>query len=262
MKKRIRALPLLLSLLVLSGCASLLERSYSVVEPYTDRYWDDQAEDVMRAETYQDLVNSLMMLVAGEQTEGVVRCYGDSGLYQQLHAAKSEVCEETMLGSYAVESIRFAYDGESADYRTVKFTIAYRAEAASLDSIMAISDPQSLVDLLRLAAREDRPVMTARFTYDTGRADVSSAVESLWQELCRDALDPEDASEGGPGGPEAEAGTEEIGEAAGGEDETAYPACPWTVRFYPEKGDAEIVEIVLDGTDETIGTWLAERTRQ
>ena len=33
-------LPLLA--LLLSGCSFLLERSYSVEKPYTDRYWDSE----------------------------------------------------------------------------------------------------------------------------------------------------------------------------------------------------------------------------
>ena len=49
--------PLLAACLLLSGCTSLLERSYSVVEPYADRYWDSAAEDTLRAENHQDLVD-------------------------------------------------------------------------------------------------------------------------------------------------------------------------------------------------------------
>ena len=49
---------LLLTCLLLTGCGALLERSYSVVEPYADRYWDSAAEDTLRAENHQDVVNS------------------------------------------------------------------------------------------------------------------------------------------------------------------------------------------------------------
>ena len=71
---KIRMLTAVLALcLPLSGCASLLERSYSVVEPYADRYWDASAEDTLRAENYQDLVNSLLLLVEQRAEEGVIR---------------------------------------------------------------------------------------------------------------------------------------------------------------------------------------------
>ena len=59
-----RILPILMALCLLcTGCASLLERSYSSVEPYTDRFWDSTAEDTLKAASYQDLVNSLLMLI-------------------------------------------------------------------------------------------------------------------------------------------------------------------------------------------------------
>ena len=72
MKKRM-AVSFLAVCLLLSGCASLLERSYSVVEPYADRYWDASAEDTLRVENYQDLVNSLLMLIEERAEDGVIR---------------------------------------------------------------------------------------------------------------------------------------------------------------------------------------------
>lgn len=182
-----RALAALCLCLALSGCATLLDRSYSVVAPYTDRFWDDRDEDAMRAENYQDLVNSLLMLIEQRAQEGVIRCYGDENLYRQAAAARKEVCDDTMPGSYLVDKLTFSYEGGSR-YRTLTFSISYREDAQPLDSIMSISDAQSLVDLLRLAVREGHRVMTAQFTYDTPREDVYSAIESLWRELCRDAL--------------------------------------------------------------------------
>ncbi len=187
--KRFTALfcALLALCLPLSGCAALLDRSYSVVVPYTDRFWDDRAEDTMRAENYQDLVNSLLMLIEERAQEGVIRYYGDANLYQQAAAARKEVCDDTMPGSYLVDKLTFSYEGGSL-YRTLTFSISYREDAQPLDSIMSISDAQSLTDLLRLAVREGHHVMTAQFTYDTPKENVYSAVESLWRELCRDAL--------------------------------------------------------------------------
>ena len=78
-------LPLALAAcLLLCGCASLLERSYSTVEPYTNRYWDSSAEDTLRAESYQDLVNSLLMLVEQQAEEGTIRCYEEANSYIRL----------------------------------------------------------------------------------------------------------------------------------------------------------------------------------
>ena len=47
MKKRI--LPLFLSICLLAGCASLLEREYSTVEPHSSKFWEREAAGTLRA---------------------------------------------------------------------------------------------------------------------------------------------------------------------------------------------------------------------
>ena len=87
---------LLLAVCLLGGCAALLERSYSAAEPYVDRYWDSGAEDTLRVENYQDLVNSLLMLVEQRAEEAVIRCYfgEDVNVYTTARNACGEVRRE------------------------------------------------------------------------------------------------------------------------------------------------------------------------
>ena len=272
----------------LGGCARLLERSYSVAAPYADRYWDSSAEDTLRAETYQDLVNSMLLLIEQKAEEGVIRCYDEAEEYQQALLARSEVRQETMLGSYLLKELRLSYEGGSG-YSTVTCQMTYREDAEDISALMPISDSQSLVDLLRLAVREDYEKLAAHFTYEPPREDVIAAVESLWQEICRsemeeDALlsvdedkaetepEGEDNAAQGPDGngseegpQEGKAGPEEdaapdgeapaegrsVPEDGSGEEPppedpvTAYPPCPWLIRFYPNQETAEIVEVLL-----------------
>lgn len=183
MKKRILILALAGSLL-LSGCTSLLERSYSVVEPYADRYWDANAEDTLRAESYQDLVNSLLMLIEERAEDGVIRYYTSGDAYSLALQATQEVREETMLGSYLLEKITFAYQMVEEGVCTLSYTMIYREDAEDVDSLMVLSDSQSLVDLLRLAIREGHSKLTARFAYDMPREDVEAAVATMWREVC------------------------------------------------------------------------------
>ncbi len=289
MKKGILAAALAACVL-LSGCAALLERSYSLVEPYTDRYWDSGDEDTLRVDNYQDLVNSLVMLIEQRTEEAVIRCYGEVGSYLEASRARSEVRWETMKGAYLLRDIRFDLE-EGASYSTLSFTMTYREDAEDLASVMTLSDSQSLVDLLRLAVREEHEKLTAQFSFETPRETVSAVVESYWQELCREEMAEEAAAlegletdvpppeeEDGPD-PESEAGGEaenlpeeppeeqvpepeepgslpedggEPVEPVSGEleEETApepvvYPPCPWVIRFYPDRGTAELVEILL-----------------
>ena len=246
------AVCLLLAAGLLGGCAKLLERSYGVTEPYADRYWDSSAEDTLRAETYQDLVNSMLLLVEQKAEEGVIRCYGEAEEYQNALAARSEVRRETMLGSYLLKDLQLSYE-EGSGYSTVTCQMLYREDAEDLSALMPLSDSQSLVDLLRLAVREDYEKLAARFTYEPSREDVTSAVESLWQELCRNEMEenepPPAVKEDGPA--EDEAPPEEDGgtEDASGEDgpeAAALEASPEEAGDAPPEEAGE--EVPEDGT--------------
>ena len=280
--------PLFLALLLavcmsLSGCASLLERSYSVVEPYTDRYRDSGGEDALRAESYQDLVNSLMMLVEQRAEEGTIRCYEEANSYILARRARQEVRQDTTLGAYLLDGLNFTYEGEEG-YCTLTCHMSYREDAEDLGSVMTISDSQSLVDLLRLAVREELEKLTVRFVNDTSQTDVTAAIDALWQELCRgeEKTEPplDEALSQTPEVPETDAQPPLGEDAASLEDaslddasteegisanaslfseegtdldsvepeeppEPEYPPCPWRVRFYPHMEAAKIVEILL-----------------
>ena len=249
-----KCFPLLLICFLLTGCAGLLERSYSMVEPYSDRYWDSTAEDTLRAENRQDLVNSLLMLVEERVEEGVIRCYGEASSYQQARSACREVSEETAIGSYLLDELTFRY-GSGAGYSSVTCYMTYREDADDPASLMTLSDSQSLVDLLRLAVREEHRKLTARFSYNTPREEVTAAIESLWQELREDqaaAMAPIDPASSVPDDepePEPEPLPPDDGEASG-EEAFAPEAldavpCPWEIRFYPDVAAPEIVEVLL-----------------
>ena len=182
--KNLILLAVLSACLLLGGCVSLLERSYSVVEPYADRYWDSAAEDTLKAENYQDLVNSLLMQVEQRAEECVIRGYGEAAGYGQARSASWEVRRETIPGSYLLENMTFDYE-PSDGYSTFTFRMSYREDAEDIEAMMSLSDCQSLVDLLRLSVREDHHRLTARFIRDMRREEVRAAVEALWQELCR-----------------------------------------------------------------------------
>ncbi len=189
MKKRILSL-MLAAILTLSGCAPLLERSYSSVEPYTARYWDSGAEDTLKAESYQDLVNSLLMLIEQRSEEVVIRYYAPDGSdgYTQAVKAKHEVQNETLLGSYLLESLTVIYSSNDG-YCTLTYNMTYRDNVQDPSALMALSDSQSLVDLLRLAVREGHASLTAQFISKISREEILDAVNSLWQELYLDELE-------------------------------------------------------------------------
>lgn len=233
-KKAPLAVCLLLTACLLTGCAGLLERSYHSMTPYADRYWDSSAEDTLRVDSYQDLVNSLMMLVEQRAEEGVIRCYGEAGEYREAMAAREEVRRETTLGSYLLRDLRIAYEN-GASYSTVTCSMSYREDAEDVASIMTLSDSQSLVDLLRLTVREEREKLTARFSYDMPREDVSAAVESFWQELCQAEMEAQAAEAAGQVPPEELAEGEPDAFQESGEE---APPADGTETEEPSDGEA------------------------
>lgn len=243
-----KCLPFLFLCLLLTGCAALLERSYSVAEPYADRYWDSTAEDTLRAENHQDLVNSLLMLVEERAEEGTIRCYGAANSYLQAQSACREVSEETALGSYLLSSLTFDYENNTG-YSSLTCRMSYREDAEDPAGLMTLSDSQSLVDLLRLAVREELEKQTARFSYNTPREEVTGAVERLWRELQENdappepVMNPQEPAEPGPEGEPVPDGT--VPDEAEPAMAAEIPPCPWEIRFYPDAAAAEIVEVLL-----------------
>ena len=72
--KRYGALLLAVVCCLLTGCASLLERDYVVVEPHSGKFWESQAADILRAEDYQDIVNDLLVISAYDSTCSAKLC--------------------------------------------------------------------------------------------------------------------------------------------------------------------------------------------
>ena len=218
-------LALLLALLLLTGCSSMLERSYGTVEPYADRYWDGKGQDILRADCYQDLVNSLLLLVEEGTEEGSIRYYGKDAPFAKGQKARREVLLKTVSGAYLLEDM--AMEGRNeADYCVFTYRMTYRPNTENIEDILSISNSQSLMDLLRLAVREGHSRVTVRFSYEISREEVRQEVEKFWEEdrqyRSQDLIDI-----------------------------SPYPVlpgpqtCPWSIHFYPDLDASGIVEIRL-----------------
>ena len=99
MRKKFILLSLALCL-TLSGCGGnvVLERSYSVSAPHSEVYWENEGADTLRADSYQDLVNALLLLLGEHSEEGVVRIYSEEDAAAMAEQACKEVQEEVDPG--------------------------------------------------------------------------------------------------------------------------------------------------------------------
>lgn len=208
-----RAVILLLALLMClgtTGC-SMMERSYTSVQPHSSSYYESEDKSVLRAETYQDLVNDLLVLVGEHAEEGRIWLYAveEMGDVQQVvDAACQEVQSETPIGAYAVEYMTYTISENNRNYIDLQLTINYRRSAEQMDRVVNVTGVTALRDLLTAAAEneaKDVVVQLANFYSDV------AAIYAIVDEV-----------------------------AAAQEGEAA-----WQVQFYPDEERAGIVEIIM-----------------
>ena len=232
--KRILCLPLAALCLFLSAC-SLLEGNYSQVEPHADRYWESAADDILRAESYQDLVNIILLLIEGQEPSGVVRLYltdvSYSDAWDLVAQACTEVREETAVGSYSLHALDFSVEELRDNYYQVSLQPVYRRTETDISSIVETSSSSAIYDMVLLAWKRGEERLTVRYTYQAeDEATLAENILLLQQEL-----------EGGPAEEEEEPQSDpEDGQEAG---EAGSDLVPWEIHFYPPGGDSSIIEI-------------------
>ena len=182
---RKKFIPLSLALcLTLSGCGGnvVLERSYSVSAPHSEVYWENEGADTLRADSYQDLVNALLLLLGEHSEEGVVRIYSEEGAAAMAEQACKEVQEETALGAYLLDYISYT-DTQERAYYEMHVRLGYRRTAEEQEGIINATSPEAIPDLLRAAAAEGADRLVVRVSYfSTDRAGVEQMVRDgkLW----------------------------------------------------------------------------------
>ena len=165
---------------------------------------------MLQADTYQDLVNDILLLVGNHTEEGTIRLYyGGEGLdaTDAAEMACREVEHDTPLGSYAVEYLQYTLDDSARNYSEITVTISYRCTAQQMASIAHVTNTSALRDLLAQAQDEGLTELVVQFSStDSSAADIERLIR-------------------------------EVESSAGGAD--------WLVRFYPDRDSVGLVEILL-----------------
>lgn len=172
MKKRLLAL-VLCCLIFCSGCTAMLERSYISASAHVDYSATDDSS-VLRAGSYQALVNSILYFVGEHVGGGIIRLYNYTGNAEaDLERACAEVMEDDPLGAYAVRSI----DYESTrilTYYEVKFRILYQRTAAEVAEIRTVSGQSGVRHELERMIGSRLSHVTLRTAYFTSDAALVS----------------------------------------------------------------------------------------
>lgn len=216
MKTRLTAL--ILSLVFLTGCASILDREYSTVEPHSSKFWESEAANTLRAETYQDLVNDLLILIGQHQESATVRLYhfeDDLTVTETVERAAIEVQQETPLGSYAVEFITSTTQAQRGYYE-INIQIGYRRSMEQIQTVVNATSAEAIYSLLEAALSAERTELAVRVGYwgTDSQNRIDTAIAKVREDLHL----------------------------------TNTPE--WGVYYYPNGGEVGLVEIVLEPTEE------------
>ena len=257
-KNLIRIISLALVCVLLSGCGSFLNREYGVTEPHSAAYFGSEDRTVLRIESYQDLVNALLMLVSDRAPEATVWFYPSRETPNAADAmgrACNEVRQETPLGAFAVDYLSYTVDDSSHNYSVLHLNIGYRRTAEQVSAIVHATGVSALYDLLNTAAdRGDVSVAVQLAHYGQTQDEIRDAVAAIQLERYLDEHPPVEQEEPvEPENPES-SGEEPVGaetpdDPGDGEQEPALPedVIPWQVNFYPAEGTSGIVEVLLGG---------------
>ena len=178
---------ILLSCLLLMGCASLLDREYRVVELHSSKFREDDAEDILRAESYQDIVNDLLLLVGEYQQKATLRLYSEDSeatVASELERAAAEVQQDTPLGAYAVEYITTESSRERGYYE-IYVRIGYNRTRDQMQAIVNATSTAALEPLLSAAMESGRKSLAVRIGYwnagdEEKVSDAMLRVEEEW----------------------------------------------------------------------------------
>lgn len=211
--RAMRVLAALACVCALTGCYSLLNREYTSVEEHSRKYWESGAADTLRAESYQDIVNDLLILIGQHTETALLRLYDyedDAVVADDLERAASEVQQETPMGAYAAEYITSEIQRQRS-FCEVTIRVGYRRTLEQIQAVVNATSTAALPELLRTAFLEGKPELAVRIGY--WDQDSPERVEQIVEDVRRECGVPETNS--------------------------------WSVSYYPSESRAGLIEFIM-----------------
>ena len=167
MKNRILALALCLCMaLPLGGCAAMLERGHVSSTTHVD-YAVEEDESIVRAETYQGLVNAMLYFVNGHRMAGTIRLYNYTGdVESDLDAARQAVLQDP-IGAFAVRSLN-CRSTRILTYYEVELAISYSRTAGEIEGIPEVTGLAGVRQELSRLVTEQQQSVTFLASYFSG----------------------------------------------------------------------------------------------
>lgn len=163
---RTRALSGLLALcLLLSGCSSMMERSYEAVIAHEDKPVTAEDSSILRVENYQELVSAVLYLISQRQEEGTIQLYDYADdVESALTDACLEVATEDPLGAYAVDYIKHECT-RVVSYYQATLSIHYRRTEEQIRSIVNVTGSSAIRSELQEALTSFSGEVVLRVAY-------------------------------------------------------------------------------------------------
>ena len=194
----------------MTGCGDFLDREWYEVKDHSPTYYEGEGRDVLRADTYQDLVNNILILVGNHAESGTIWLYyAQEGLdaAEAAEKASREVEKDTPMGSYAVSYIQYTVDDTARNYSEIVVSIGYKRTEKEIINMVHATNVSALHDLLSDAAAEGKTSLVVQLSAFEGQSyQVRQAVAQV------------QAAVGGSG---------------------------WTTNFYPNADNPGVVEIIM-----------------
>ena len=156
--------------LLLSGCSSLLERPYVMVEPHREQPVLSGDSSALQVSTYSELVSAVLFLVTQGAESGTIQLVDYLGEVEgDLSRACLEVSTEDPLGAYAVDFIKHSYTRVLTTYEAT-LSIAYRRTADQVRALARVTTTSAIRREVSEALEAGRPELALRVNYFTGDA--------------------------------------------------------------------------------------------
>lgn len=168
MKKQAAVCMLLSGSLLLTGCSSMLQRSYSSVTPHSAAPTVESDQFTIRAESYQDVVNALLYFVTQGREQGTIRLYNyPYDVARDMEAACTEVLTEDPLGAYAVDDINYSITPIVSCYEA-NVSLCYRRTIEQITAITSTVGVTATRSALRKALSVFREEIALKVSYFEG----------------------------------------------------------------------------------------------
>lgn len=131
---------LLLALcLLLSGCSTMFDGSYSHEEPHTNQGGQQPHENVI-ASNYDGLCKALANLVESGSQSGIISVpnYDQSTIYTDLHQAVTQIRTTNPIAAWAVDDIRWEL-GSNGGQLSVAVTVSYLHDRSEIRKVHRVS---------------------------------------------------------------------------------------------------------------------------